>query len=58
MLFKELAEQPFEGTGKPVLLKHDLAGLWSRRINREHRLIYKVEDQKIVIVQSAYGHYV
>ena len=49
--FNELIEHPYDGTGKSELLKYDLAGMWSRRINREHRLIYKVEDKKIVIVQ-------
>lgn len=42
LLLKEVAEHPFIGTGKPELLKHRLTGCWSRRINREHRLIYEV----------------
>jgi len=41
----ELAEHPREGTGKPEMLKGDLAGYWSRRINREHRLVYSIEDE-------------
>lgn len=53
---EELAEHPFSGTGKPELLKHNLSGLWSRRINKEHRLIYEVEEQT-VIIHSAFGHY-
>ncbi len=54
--FDELADHPFTGTGKPEPLKHSLSGLWSRRINKEHRLIYQVEDD-IVYILSAKGHY-
>ena len=43
-LFLELAEHPREGTGKPEMLKGNLSGYWSRRINQEHRLIYSIED--------------
>lgn len=52
----ELTEHPFTGTGKPESLKYGLSGRWSRRINQEHRLIYKVENN-IVYILSAYGHY-
>ena len=52
----ELTEHPFTGTGKPEPLKHNLSGIWSRRINKEHRLIYEVE-QDIVLILSAKGHY-
>ena len=55
-LFEELAEHPFTGTGKPEPLKHQLAGLWSRRINKEHRLVYEVQET-IVTILSAKGHY-
>lgn len=55
-LLKELTEHPFEGTGKPEPLKYDLAGKWSRRINLEHRLVYEVFEDT-VIVNSAKGHY-
>lgn len=55
-LFKELAEHPFTGTGKPESLKYELTGLWSRRINREHRLIYEVSEN-ILFILSAKGHY-
>jgi toxin YoeB len=54
--YEELQNHPFTGTGKPEQLKHQLHGRWSRRINKEHRLIYKVEDN-IVYVLSAFGHY-
>jgi toxin YoeB len=56
VLFEELAEHPFEGTGKPELLKYDFAGYWSRRVNREHRIVYEVTED-IVFVLSAKGHY-
>lgn len=53
---EELAEHPFTGTGKPEPLKHNLSGLWSRRINKEHRLVYEVENDTVFIL-SAFGHY-
>jgi toxin YoeB len=57
-LLSELEEHPRTGTGKPELLKNDKRGFWARRINRKHRLVYKIEDDKvIVIVISALGHY-
>jgi toxin YoeB len=56
ILLNELTEHPFSGTGKPELLKYSLAGFWSRRINREHRLIYEVIED-IVVIHSALGHY-
>ena len=57
-IFKELSITPYEGTGKPEALKHDLTGFWSRRINLKDRLIYKVSEQKVtVLVISAMGHY-
>lgn len=55
-LIKESMRTPFEGTGKPEPLKHDLSGWWSRRINLEHRMVYRVEDDSIYILQSRY-HY-
>lgn len=57
ILLEELIEHPFTGSGKPELLKYNLAGLWSRRINREHRLVYEVGDKGVVVVLSAKGHY-
>jgi len=56
LLLEELTEHPFTGTGKPEQLKHSLTGCWSRRINREHRLVYEVTDT-IVSILSAKGHY-
>lgn len=56
MLILTIQESPFSGIGKPELLKHQFSGLWSRRINREHRMIYKVEKELITIL-SLKGHY-
>lgn len=47
---------PYQGIGKPEPLKHDLSGTWSRRITKEHRLVYEVLGDKILI-HSARGHY-
>jgi len=55
-LIKEVQRDPFQGTGKPEPLKHDLSGCWSRRIDREHRLVYQVTKDKIRILACRY-HY-
>ncbi|MBZ9537619.1 Txe/YoeB family addiction module toxin [Modicisalibacter tunisiensis] len=55
-LIKEIQRTPFEGIGKPEPLKHGLAGYWSRRINDEHRLVYKVTEDALLIAQLRY-HY-
>ncbi len=55
-LIKEISRTPFQGTGKPEALRENLYGFWSRRINLEHRLVYKVENESIVILQCRY-HY-
>ncbi|MBL4624433.1 MAG: Txe/YoeB family addiction module toxin [Flavobacteriales bacterium] len=60
-LLKAIKQMPFNGLGSPEPLKHDFKGYWSRRINSEHRLVYKVVgkkgvDQKIVIIQCRF-HY-
>lgn len=55
-LIKDIQRTPFEGIGKPEPLKFDMSGLWSRRINEEHRLIYQVTNDHIIIVQCRY-HY-
>ena len=55
-LIKDIHRTPFTGKGKPEPLKYDLAGLWSRRIDREHRLIYKVQDKEVFIYACKY-HY-
>ena len=57
-LLEDICEHPFWGIGKPERLKFDLTGLWSRRINSEHRIIYKVEDDMIVVeILSMKYHY-
>lgn len=55
-LIKETTREPFEGVGKPEPLKHSLAGYCSRRINEEHRMVYKVTDDALLIAQLRY-HY-
>ncbi len=55
-LIKEIVRTPFEGVGKPEPLRHALGGYWSRRINDEHRLVYKVEGDAVLIAQARY-HY-
>jgi len=55
-LIKEIQRQPFEGIGKPERLKHGLSGYWSRRINDEHRIVYKLADDQLLIAQLRY-HY-
>ena len=55
-LIKDINRSPFSGLGKPEALKHQYSGYWSRRINDEHRLIYKVTDTDIIIVACKY-HY-
>ena len=55
-LIQECKRQPFSGIGKPEPLKFNMSGCWSRRITGEHRLIYRIEDNALVIIQCRY-HY-
>lgn len=55
-LIQETTRTPFEGAGKPEGLKHALAGYWSRRVNDEHRMVYKVNGDSLLIAQLRY-HY-
>ena len=55
-LIKAIQPTPFQGIGKPETLRHALAGYWSRRINDEHRIVYKVEGE-IVMIAAAKYHY-
>ncbi len=55
-LIKEITRDPHTGIGKPEALKHGLSGYWSRRINDEHRIVYKVESNNLYIAQLRY-HY-
>jgi toxin YoeB len=58
VLLEELQKHPRIGTGQPEVLQYELAGYYSRRINKKHRLVYKIEDEIItVFVASAYSHY-
>ena len=57
-IFLELSNTPYEGVGHPEPLKYKMSGYWARRINRKDRIIYKVyEDRVVVLVISAIGHY-
>jgi toxin YoeB len=55
-LIQDIQRNPFEGIGKPEFLKYDLAGYWSRRIDREHRLVYSVSANELEIVSCRF-HY-
>ena len=55
-LIKYISREPFEGIGKPEPLKHALSGYWSRRINEEHRIVYKVREESLLIAQLRF-HY-
>lgn len=56
ILIKDVKRQPFNGMGDPEPLKHNWSGYWSRRIDREHRLVYKVTNNTLIIAQCRY-HY-
>lgn len=53
-LLISIVATPFSGIGKPESLKYDLSGYWSRRITMEHRLVYKVQDDKIFVLKCKY----
>jgi toxin YoeB len=55
-LIKDIMRDPFDGIGKPEPLKHALSGYWSRRINDEHRIVYKFDGEALLIAQLRY-HY-
>ena len=55
-LIKEITRTPYAGTGKPERLKHALTGYWSRRIDDEHRIVYKIADDSVLVAQLRY-HY-
>ena len=56
LLIKDIQRTPHEGIGKPEPLKHGLSGYWSRRINDEHRIVYKQQDNSILIAQLRYNY--
>ena len=55
-LIQSIIEAPFEGIGKPEALKHNYSGWWSRRINEKHRLVYRIEEDRLIIAQMRF-HY-
>lgn len=55
-LIKDIQREPFDGIGKPEPLKHALSGYWSRRINDEHRIVYKIHKDSLLVAQLRY-HY-
>lgn len=55
-LIKDISRNPYQGLGKPEALKHELQGFWSRRIDDEHRLVYKIDCDKLIIISCKY-HY-
>ena len=55
-LIADVQRHPYEGLGKPEPLRHDYAGFWSRRIDEEHRLVYEVKQNEIIIAQCRF-HY-
>lgn len=55
-LIKAISREPFDGIGKPEPLRHGLSGYWSRRINDEHRLVYKIDGEDLLIAMCRY-HY-
>lgn len=56
LLIKDIQRSPFTGIGKPEPLQYDLSGYWSRRIDHEHRMVYKVQNEAIFLSQLRY-HY-
>ncbi len=56
LLIRDTCRDPFQGIGKPEPLRHLLKGFWSRRINEEHRMVYRVEDETLLLAQLRF-HY-
>lgn len=56
LLIRDITRDPFEGIGKPEPLKHALSGYWSRRISDEHRIVYKIDQGSLLVVQLRF-HY-
>ncbi len=56
LLIRDIQRNPYDGLGKPEPLKHGLSGYWSRRINDEHRIVYKHNDEAIKVAQLRF-HY-
>ena len=56
-LITDISKNPTSGIGKPEQLKHELQGLWSRRINQEHRIVYGIKNNTTIEIFSLKGHY-
>ena len=56
-LLNSIEQNPYSGIGKPEALKHDLSGCWSRRINKEHRIVYRIRSNDKVEISSMRFHY-
>ena len=57
LLIEDIIKSPFEGIGKPEALKYNLQGTWSRKINEEHRIVYEIPIDEILLIHSLKGHY-
>ena len=57
LLIEDIIKSPFSGIGKPEALKYNLLGTWSRKINEEHRIIYEIPENNILLIHSLKGHY-
>ena len=57
LLIADIMKTPFKGIGKPETLKYNLLGTWSRKINEEHRIVYEIPDDAILLIHSLKGHY-
>ena len=55
-LAQEIRREPYSGIGKPEPLKHALSGWWSRRITDEHRMVYRIEDDELLLAQLRYRY--
>ena len=56
-IINDIMRNPYQGLGKPEALKHDLQGYWSRRIDDEHRLVYRVVNDEEIRITQCRGHY-
>ena len=57
LLIEDILKTPFSGIGKPEALKYTLLGTWSRKINEEHRIIYEILENNVILIHSLKGHY-
>lgn len=57
LLIEDILKTPFKGIGKPEALKYNLLGTWSRKINEEHRIVYEIPYEGVLLIHSLKGHY-